>query len=179
MSKRYCGDGVGTRGRCLRSDYGEGTWFLVKEGGAVMAGITARGWLLVLAVAVFLSGCFGSSSRREEKTYPVQGTVLLDDKPLPEGEIYFKNPATGSVHIAQIRDGKFQGQASAGDKRVEILAYKIEYDPVAKEMYGDQAEPTKINIIPPQYNVNSTLTAKVTAADSPDQNTFEFKVTSK
>jgi hypothetical protein len=59
------------------------------------------------------------------------------------------------------------------------MAYKIEIDPVAKEMYGDQAEATKVNIIPPQYNVNSTLTAKVEATDDVNQNTFEFKVTSK
>lgn len=133
----------------------------------------------IVAVCLLLSGCFGRSSRPEEKTYPVRGTVIIDDKPLAEGEIYFKNPATGSVHIAQIRDGKFQGQASAGDKRVEILSYKLEYDPVAKEMYGDQAEPTKVNIIPPQYNVNSTLPAHVEATNSPDKNTFEFKITSK
>jgi len=144
-----------------------------------MAEITARVMLVVLAIGLFLGGCFRSSSRPEEKTYPVQGTVLLDDKPLAEGTIYFKSPAAGSVHTVEIRDGKFQGQVSAGEKRVEIVAYKIEIDPVAKEMYGDQAEPTKINIIPPQYNVNSTLTAKVEPASSPDANTFEFKITSK
>lgn len=141
--------------------------------------IVVRRVVLLLMVGVLLSGCFGRSSRREEKTYPVKGTVLLDDQPMAEGEIYFKNPATGSVHICQIKDGKFEGQVSAGDKRVEIMAYKIEIDPVAKEMYGDQAEPTKINIIPPQYNVNSTLTAKVEATSDVNQNTFEFKITSK
>lgn len=145
----------------------------------MMAGMTARVAFVVFMTAVFLGGCFGASSRREEPTYPVQGTVMLDDKPLAEGTIYFKNPATGSVHLAEIRDGKFQGRASAGDKRVEIVAYRLEYDPVAKEMYGDHAEPTKINILPPQYNVNSTLTAKVEATNSPDKNTFEFKTTSK
>jgi len=145
-----------------------------------MAGLRmVRGVLLLLVVGVFLNGCLGSSSRREEKTYPVKGTVMLDDQPMAEGEIYFKNPATGSVHICQIKDGKFEGQASAGDKRVEIMAYKIEIDPVAKEMYGDQAEATRVNIIPPQYNVNSTLTAKVEATNDANKNTFEFKVTSK
>jgi hypothetical protein len=97
---------------------------------------------------------------------------------MAEGEVYFKNPSTGSVHIVHVRDGKFEGQASAGEKKVEIYSYKIEYDPVAKEMYGDQAEPTKVNIVPPQYNVNSTLTVQV-SSDKPDANVFEFKITSK
>lgn len=144
-----------------------------------MAGFPARMGVLVIATAVLLAGCSRSSSRPEEKTYPVKGTVLMDDRPLAEGEIYFKNPSAGTVYIAQIREGKFEGRASAGDKRVEIVSYKVEFDPVAKEMYGDQAEPTKVNIIPRQYNVDSTLTATVKATENPEENTFEFKITSK
>lgn len=136
-------------------------------------------WAAVLGLLVLVSGCFGRSSRPEEKTYPVRGTVTLDDKPLAEGEIYFKNTATGALHIAQIRDGKFEGRASVGEKRVEILSYKIEVDPVAKQMYGDQAQPTKVNVLPPQYNTESKLTATVEPSDSPDKNNFEFKLTSR
>lgn len=146
-----------------------------------MVRIMTRVSILTLGIAVLLSGCSRSTSRREEKTYPVQGTVLLDDQPLAEGEIWFKEPAKGVFHLIPIRDGKFQGQASAGEKRVEIFAYKVEttIDPAIKEMYGDQAEPGKISIIPPQYNVNSTLTATVKATENAAENTFEFKVTSK
>lgn len=141
--------------------------------GSLLAG------LFCVLVCVTIWGCSGPTSRPEEKTYPVRGTVMLDDKPMAEGEIYFKNPAAGSVHMATIKDGKFEGRASAGEKRVEIYAYKMEIDPMAKEMYGDQAQPTKINLIPDKYNANSTLKATVEASEAPDKNTFEFKVTSQ
>lgn len=134
----------------------------------------------MLAVAALLTtGCGGGGRRAEEPTYPVTGTVMLDGKPMPEGEIVFKDPAKGSVHLIPIKDGKFQGQASAGKKRVEIYAYKMEIDPVAKEMYGPEAQPTKVNIIPPKYNADSTLTADVQPVTDPGKNTFSFEVTSQ
>ncbi len=132
----------------------------------------------LILVSVCSAGC-GAAGRPEEKTYPVSGTVTLDESPLPEGEILFKDTSTGSVHLIPIKDGKYQGRASAGTKRVEIYAYKMEIDPVAKEMYGAEAQPTKVNYLPPKYNQESNLTANVEATTDPAKNTFNFQVTSQ
>ncbi|MDW8080217.1 MAG: hypothetical protein RMJ16_15160 [Thermoguttaceae bacterium] len=134
---------------------------------------------LLAIIAQLVAGCGGTGGRPAEKTYPVTGTVALDGKPMADGEIIFKDTATGAVHIIPIKDGKFQGQASAGAKRVEIYAYKMEIDPVAKEMYGAEAQPTKVNIIPAKYNTESTLKATVEAATDPGKNNFSFEITSK
>lgn len=141
-------------------------------------GQSMLGALLLVSFLMWLVGCTGGGGRPTEKTYPVSGTVTLDGQPLAEGEIYFKDTTKGDVAFGQIKDGKFAFQAPAGPKKVEIYAYKMELDPVAKEMYGDQAQPTKVNYIPAKFNTDSTLTATVEASTEPGKNTFEFKITS-
>ncbi len=90
-----------------------------------------------------------------------------------------KAPVRGNLRVGQIKEGKFELQASAGPKRVEIYAYKMELDPVAREMYGAEAQPTKVNYIPPRYNTESTLTATVEATTDKGKNSFDFAITSK
>jgi len=141
-------------------------------------GLRLSQFAAIAAVLASVAGC-SSGGRPAEKTYPVSGTVTLDGQPLAEGEIIFKDPAKGDVYLGQIKDGKFELQASAGPKRVEIYAYKMELDPVAREMYGEEAQPTKVNYIPPRYNTESTLTATVEAATDKGKNSFEFAITSQ
>jgi len=133
---------------------------------------------VVLAAFALAGGC-SSGGRPAEKTYPVSGNVTLDGQPLAEGEIIFKDPAKGEVHLGPIKDGKFQLQATAGPKRVEIYAYKMELDPVAREMYGEEAQPAKVNYIPARYNTESTLTANVEASTDPGRNSFRFELMTK
>jgi hypothetical protein len=120
----------------------------------------------VLAASLLL-GCGASGP----KVYPVSGTVTLDGKPLPDGVIYFKTLQTGTLETFPVKDGEFKGQAQEGDRRVEISAYRTTIQGAAG-MKGEVKE----NLIPPRYNVDSTLTAAVTR-DGP--NTFKFEVASK
>jgi hypothetical protein len=126
----------------------------------------AAGAALFLVLAALI-GCGKSGP----KPAPVSGTVLYDGRPLPEGTVYFKTPQTGSMDALPVKDGKFEGTAEVGDRRVEVTAYKVQI----RGTEGMKGE-VKESLIPPRYNVESNLTAAV-KADGP--NTFEFKVTSK
>ncbi len=123
-------------------------------------------WLLLLALLFVANGC----AKPGPKMYPVSGNVTLDGQPLAEGTVYFKTVATGEVNTLPVKDGKFAGSAAEGPRRVEVVAYRL--IPVAGQMGGEVQE----SLIAKQFNLNSTLTAEVTAAGP---NTFEFAVTSK
>src|SRR3954466_5874702 len=51
---------------------------------------------------------------------PARGTVNLDGKPMPGGEIRFTVPGQPTEAI-EIKDGAFSGQASMGRNRVEVV----------------------------------------------------------
>lgn len=128
--------------------------------------------LAVLFVACsVLCGC--NSGRRAEPTKaPVSGSVMLDGKPLAQGVVYFKTIATGAIDSAEVKDGKFQGKAQQGERRVEVCSYEKlppkPDDPMSTDLQK--------NIIPACYNTESKLTANVTSSGP---NEFEFKLTSK
>lgn len=126
---------------------------------------------LWLAICVALAGCGATTGQPEPERFPVQGTVSLDGKPLPSGVIYFKTIATGAIDAADIKDGKFEGKAQAGDRRVEISAYET----VPPQGNGPMDAPTQRNTIPPQYNLESKLTAQVNR-EGPNQFTFDLRL---
>ena len=129
--------------------------------------------LLLLAVGLLLDGCGQPTSRPEAKKYPVRGTVTLDGQPMPEGSLYFKTIATGALDFASIKDGKFEGQAQEGDRRVEISCTKSE----VQESGGMKTEVQK-ELIPAKYNTDPSNTLQ--AAVSPKgPNQFTFELTSK
>jgi hypothetical protein len=133
-------------------------------------------WCFCL-VALFLvpCACNSSSSPHVQETYPVSGSVTLDGEPLADGEINFLTPQEGTLDIVHITNGKFQGQAKAGSRRVEIKAFREEKPAEQGELSMPGAdEPTRINYIPSRYNTESTLTAEVTEA-GPNEFTFELK----
>ena len=99
----------------------------------------------------------------------MSGTVTLNGMPLVEGKINFVSPAEGSVDSLDIKDGKFAGRVEIGERRVEIQAYRVEK--VDKD--GMQSE-AQISLIPPTYNVDSQLSAKVDAS-GPNSFTFDLK----
>lgn len=115
-----------------------------------------------------LVGCGGDAGPQK---YPVSGVVNVDGQPLADGMIYFKDIAAGVADSAEIKNGKFEGLAEAGQRRVEIFAYQT----VTSDMGGTTSE-TKVNILPPRYNTESTLTEEV-KADAP--NTYTFDVASR
>lgn len=134
-------------------------------------------WCMV-AISVLLvpCGCNSSStSPHKENTFPVSGTVTLDGEPLADGEIHFLSPQMGTLDIVKIAAGKFQGEAKAGDRRVEIRAYK---DEERKPTEGEPTMPgadeaSRVNYLPARYNSQSELKAPVTEA-GPNEFTFEL-----
>ncbi|MDB5342770.1 MAG: hypothetical protein JWP89_1147 [Schlesneria sp.] len=132
--------------------------------------MSRRMWLMVLlTVCLALPAC--QSGRSEPRKYAVSGTVTLDDKPLADGLIYFKTIATGAIECLDIKAGKFKGQAEPGDRRVEISSLITK-----TETFDGMKSETKQNLIPTQYNMDSTLTAKVATTGS---NEFKFELKSK
>lgn len=115
--------------------------------------------LHLFAVCLFLvatvCGC-GSG------TTEVTGTVTLDGKPLPSGNVTFHSIGGGEQAAkpatATITDGKFTVETTPGKKRVEILAYREtgEKDPLG----GAERE----QYIHPGYNTNSQLEIEVSEA---------------
>ena len=131
-------------------------------------------WLgCIVSALVLLDGCTPTAP----KTVKVSGTVDLDDKPLPEGEVKLV-PTNGTVpDIFLVKDGKFQGQAKPGKVKVLVLVYK-EAPPPPKDgtQPAPNAPPAKQNILPAPYNTETTLTAEVTDGGLKPS---EFKVESK
>lgn len=126
---------------------------------------------LFFAACSVLGGC--DSGRRAEPTkFPVSGSVTIDGKPLVQGVVYFKTIATGALDSAEVKDGKFQGKAQQGERRVEVCSYEKlpanANDPMSSDLQK--------NTIPARYNTESKLTANVTP-NGPNE--FEFKLTSK
>jgi hypothetical protein len=98
---------------------------------------------------------------------------------MPDGQIYFKTVAEGSLDIIPVKDGKFQGQAQAGQRRVEVYSFKEEMSAEMKKMYGDKppaGTASKTNTIPAKWNTESKLTAEVKTSGV---NEFKFDITSK
>ncbi len=99
-----------------------------------------------------------SCESKDSQSQPVSGTVTLDGKPLPEGEVYFIQPGQ-APSIFPVKDGDFAGQARPGTHRVEICAYRARKDKVGSP--GQNMTPPPENYIPEKYNSKSELTAQV------------------
>ncbi|HEV7280106.1 MAG TPA: hypothetical protein VGN57_07835 [Pirellulaceae bacterium] len=121
-----------------------------------------------LALLVLFSGC----EPPPPPVYPVSGTVNLDGKPMAEGEVAFVSTEEGVRDTLPVRDGKFQGEIRAGQRKVEVAAYREERQGV--EMYGDQAPISRVNYVDPQFNSQSKLVASVNTS-SANEYTFDVK----
>jgi hypothetical protein len=78
---------------------------------------------LVLTACLVLAGCSGEGKPAVAR-YPVSGTVSLDGSPLPEGRITFVSVSSGHADAMAINDGRFEGKAAAGERRVEFSVVK-------------------------------------------------------
>ena len=111
---------------------------------------------LALAVVVPLAGCGPSGP----ETYEVSGTVTFDGKPVPDGEIVFRDAeGTAGSWAGKIEDGQFRFRSTAGKKRVEIIAYREYEDPALAE--GAEGPTTGEMYIPDKYNTKSELSPEV------------------
>jgi hypothetical protein len=124
-----------------------------------------------LSLVIALVFCtLASCSQRDDKHGTVSGSVNLDGQPLPTGAIRF-TPVDGHVSPTEgvISEGKFSVQTGIGDSRVTISAPKVTGK---RKMYNTPDSPTVdivVELLPAQYNTQSTLTLKV-AAGSQQQN---------
>ncbi|MFO0968675.1 MAG: hypothetical protein U0793_24220 [Gemmataceae bacterium] len=124
---------------------------------------------LLIPALLACSGC-GSDSKKIP-TAAVKGTVHMDGKPMPSGEIAFSITGMPAKRF-EIKDGSFSGEADEGKNRVEVLAFK-DGPPLTTDT---EKKPTKINIIPPKWNAASTLSAEVKVGAA---NEFKFDITSR
>jgi hypothetical protein len=123
-----------------------------------------------------MSGCgYGSSDR-----VPVQGSVSFDGQPVDNGSIAFIPEEKGKVGAnADIVAGKYKLESGKGPNpgkyRVEIFWKKKTGRQVPTP--GDESVMTDEiqQMLPPQYNTQSTLTTDIEAKS----NTKDFTLTSK
>ena len=129
-----------------------------------------------------LAGCGGPSDELPREA--ISGKVSLDGQPLATGVIQFRPTSSEPAPAgAQIKDGAFSiprnEGPTPGNYKVVINAAGEAKALSAAESSGEKAIKRgglAPELIPPQYNSNSTLTAKVEAGKA---NTFEFALKSK
>src|SRR5689334_20819800 len=102
-----------------------------------------------LALAVCLGLAIGVNSGCSKGPPPIQiakvkGTVNIDGKPVPTGEIHF-GILGEAPRVSKIAEGKFEGEAPVGENKVEVFIYKE----VPTPRYPDN--PTKMNTLPEKY----------------------------
>ena len=126
---------------------------------------------LLVTLIAWAVGC-GSSQPTGPQTAAVKGTVTLDAKPVPTGEIFFTKGGEPANAI-EIKDGAFAGQAPVGQCKVEVFVY-VE-GPKTPGKYGGLA--SKTNVAPQKYSGPSTTLSAGVDASKPNE--FKFDLTSK
>ncbi len=120
----------------------------------------------LLVSLLLLVGCGDQGGSRIPPRYMVSGTVTLDGEPLKSGSIRFSSPEDASLGISSggdVVDGNYEFMAIPGKKSVKISCMKE----VKKHVFQ--------NLIPPKYNLKSTLTAEVIE----ETQQIDFKLKSK
>ena len=119
----------------------------------------ARPALAGLILTLLALGCSGGGGEGV-----VTGEVFLNKAPLEKGLVRFI-PTDPKLHAAdaEVKDGKFELRAKAGEYKVEISAPKVVNK---KKMYetSDSKEVEQIaELLPPRFNTQSTLKMSVQA----------------
>jgi hypothetical protein len=144
------------------------------SGGPVMK-VPQGGMTLIAGILLFSPGCWGSGDNLPRE--PVSGKVLFGGQPLDRGRILFYpvDTATGTPTSGLIQGGSFSIGRDAGpvpgDYKVTISSPTSNLPTPAKGQGLPDATALEEERIPPQYNADSQLTAKV-AKGAP--NHFEF-----
>ena len=115
--------------------------------------------VILASLPIAVPGCGPQDPR-----ISVQGTVSLDGKPLPSGQVVFIPSgktlgATGSA----IEDGQFRILAYKGLSRVEINSVVLPGPPATDAAGGDPVAVREI--IPQRYNEQSVLSVDVQSAE--------------
>ena len=141
---------------------------------------------VTLLIPLTVSGCSGSSedkwTKQRPQTYPVNGIVTFNGKPLPEATVVFhSNSGDSQAAVGRTNQaGEFQMRtfedgdgAVAGEHHVTVTCVKTEGPPEGANLDEIQVVIKEVSLIPQKYAdpTKSGLTAKV----SRDQeNSFTF-----
>jgi hypothetical protein len=110
-----------------------------------------------------LAGCGARSDGFER--FPVEGVVTLDTQPLKAGTIIFNAQNLGASSSGPVVDGKFRFAAkdglSPGPYRVEIYGIEPTGRKIPSADDPNQLVDETVNLIPKQYNLQSTLTVEL------------------
>jgi len=132
-------------------------------------------------LTLVLFGCGGPTG---PVTVPVSGSVSLDGKPVPSGQIIFNDVAGAEkAYAGLIIDGRFSFPSTVGQKKVSISSPQ-EVTGKSLIIGGTPGDPVSadnpalqiLETVPAKYNEKSTLTADVTSSGD---NTFPFELTSQ
>ena len=140
--------------------------------------LVAPALLILLGVCLF-GGC-GKSYEGATRA-SVTGTVTLDGKPLPYGNILFMAEGSSRMASAVIQDGEYSITESQGpnigEYKVQITGYAsapVPEDPDAEEGEdkgaGSEGQSAGPQIVPAKYNSSTEL--KVTIAAGPNEHDF-------
>ena len=127
---------------------------------------------IVTVIGLMILGHAGCTSAHPPppEASVVDGTVTLDGKPVPTGEIHFGMLGV-PPKVLEISDGYFSGDVPVGDHQVEVYIF-VEGPPNPR--FPDV--PTKTNVAPPKYWGPATMLKGTVKAN--EANDFKFKMTS-
>jgi len=121
-------------------------------------------------VVALTSGCTPSVPK-PPPVATVKGTVQLDGKPMPTGEIEFEVVAY-PAKILKIENGAFSGEVFSGNNTIRFHMYK-DGPPMSTD---PEKKPSKIESLPSQHNSKSGHSVDVPAGGSND---LKFAITSR
>lgn len=133
---------------------------------------TPSGWLWALVVLPLLCGC-GKSDKPE--TGEVTGVVTLGGEPLADARVVF-TPVEGGQSSEATTDAQgrytlvYRGDelgAKVGSHTVSVSTFEEQYRDDDGKFIGGRDE-----LVPPQYNENTTLTVEV----EPGENDIPLKL---
>lgn len=135
------------------------------------------------ALALLISGCGGSGDGRPRQ--PLSGEVSFDGHPLEKGQIVFepKSKGEGITSFGQIADGRFSIDRELGSVpgsyvvRIDSIDLsRLAHNTSKSGQRKNSDRHVSANLIPAQYNMDSTLTAEVKADVS---NSYKFALSSR
>lgn len=121
------------------------------------------------AAAAFLVALAGCGPVDPHNRQPVSGTVTIDDRPIPFGNIEFA-PAEGqpTALTVEIRDGRFGMDAKGGLAPGKYIVRVQGTDgppPPPGDIPGTVAGPIPKSIVPPKYGALSRETVTIKAGE--------------
>ena len=148
----------------------------------VVISVDFRSHIFVAAVAtscVAATAILGCADR--SGPYAIAGTVTLDGRPVPQGQIVFDPQGDGKMSVGVVRAGKFSIAAERGPTPgtyiVRITAERPTGQKVKPSSYAADQTPQDVyeQYIPANYNTASELNVEM-GADEPEP--FSFRLVS-